>query len=89
MPPDGRPVYRLDIQDDNRGASSPEINRLRSLLKRLPRSFWFKCLRIEELHQVELGGDVTAELGTPTHEKGPAKLPSHKCANRKARGNAK
>jgi hypothetical protein len=86
MPPDGRPVYRLDIQDDNRGASSPEINRLRSLLKRLLRTFGFKCLRIEELHQVE---EMEAENATPTHEKDPAKLLSHKCANRKARGNAK
>jgi hypothetical protein len=44
-----RPVFRLDIQPDAREASSPAINRLRIILKRLLRQFGYRCLRIEEI----------------------------------------
>jgi len=40
-------VYRITFQDDGRGASSPEINRVRSVLKQLLRTFGFKALRVE------------------------------------------
>ncbi len=67
-----RPTYRITFQDDNRGANSPEIIRLRIVLKRLLRTFGFRALKVEELNEpVPHAEDAEASSPGPECEVSP------------------